>query len=120
MVDLRASETRLWYVQTLRTTLTRVSQCRRRGIVDTIKTTTPLLNKRLLNWLTSSYVFYKAGPAAADALGIDQPQGIGYGIGLAFGLFAMQGMKACRVPTGTLLYSPCSNLHLCRGCQFGK
>ncbi|KAI0087237.1 multidrug resistance-associated ABC transporter [Irpex rosettiformis] len=58
--------------------------------VDTLKTTTPLLNKRLLTWLTNSYVFYKGGPAAASALGIDKPQGIGYGIGIAFGLFAMQ------------------------------
>ncbi len=94
-----------------------------RGIVDTIKTTTPLLNKRLLNWLTSSYVFYKAGPAAASALGIDQPQGIGYGIGLAFGLFAMQGTKVC-VPqlTYLLVCSPCVflNLRLCRGRQFGE
>ncbi|KAI0700340.1 ATP-dependent bile acid permease [Cytidiella melzeri] len=57
---------------------------------DTLKTTTPLLNQRLLTWLTASYMFYKAGPEAAATAGMNKPQGIGYGIGLAFALFALQ------------------------------
>ena len=52
---------------------------------------TPLVNKVLLTWLTNTYVFYKAGPELAAAQGLSKPQGIGYGIGIAFGLFAMQG-----------------------------
>lgn len=59
---------------------------------DTLKTTTPLISKLLLTWLTNSFIFYKAGPVEAAALGVDQPpRGIGYGIGLAFALFIMQG-----------------------------
>ncbi|KAJ3537700.1 hypothetical protein NM688_g6639 [Phlebia brevispora] len=57
---------------------------------DTLKTTTPLVNKVLLTWLTNSYIYAKAGPVEAAALGVAKPQGIGYGIGLAFALFAMQ------------------------------
>ncbi|EKM53211.1 uncharacterized protein PHACADRAFT_259405 [Phanerochaete carnosa HHB-10118-sp] len=57
---------------------------------DTLKTTTPLLNKVLLTWLTNSYTYYKFGAAAAAAEGITKPQGIGYGIGLGFALFVMQ------------------------------
>lgn len=60
-------------------------------IADTLKTTTPLLNKILLAWLTNSYAYYKFGAAAAAAEGITKPQGIGYGIGLGFALFVMQG-----------------------------
>ncbi|KAJ3481401.1 hypothetical protein NLI96_g7684 [Meripilus lineatus] len=60
-------------------------------VSDTLKTTTPLVNKVLLNWLTNSYVFYHASEAERSFLGLDKPQGIGYGIGLAFALFVMQG-----------------------------
>lgn len=45
----------------------------------------------LLTWLTTAYVYYKAGPEQAEALGLPKPRGIGYGVGLAFALFAMQG-----------------------------
>ena len=61
-------------------------------ITDTLKTTTPLVNKVLLTWLTDSYVYYKFGAAAAATEDISKPRGIGYGIGIAFALFAMQGM----------------------------
>ncbi|THG96760.1 hypothetical protein EW026_g5132 [Hermanssonia centrifuga] len=57
---------------------------------DTLKTTTPLVNKVILTWLSASFAYYKLGPEAAAAEGITQPQGIGYGIGLAFALFVMQ------------------------------
>ncbi|KAE9399630.1 multidrug resistance-associated ABC transporter [Gymnopus androsaceus JB14] len=49
-------------------------------VSDTLKTTTPLVNKVILTWLEDS-----------AELGItSRPQGIGYGIGLAFALFIMQ------------------------------
>lgn len=60
---------------------------------DTLKTTTPLLSKVILAWLTDSYIFYHLSDTQRAAFGIKQPQGIGYGIGLAIGLFAMQGVK---------------------------
>ena len=50
-------------------------------------------------------MFYKVGPQAAALAGIDQPQGIGYGIGLAIALFAMQGNNiASYLETGWLTY----------------
>lgn len=58
---------------------------------DTLKTTTPLVNKVLLTWLTNSYIFYRASEAERSAIGLSQPRGIGFGIGLAFALFIMQG-----------------------------
>lgn len=61
---------------------------------DTLKTTTPLLNKVLLTWLTDSFIYYKLGSAAAAAAGIVRPQGIGYGVGLAFALFVMQEVSS--------------------------
>ncbi|KAH8823213.1 multidrug resistance-associated ABC transporter [Flagelloscypha sp. PMI_526] len=57
---------------------------------DTLITTTPLVNKVLLTWLTESYVYYKAGPALSTQYGIKEPKSIGYGIGLAFALFGMR------------------------------
>lgn len=63
-------------------------------ILDTLKTTTPLLNKVLLSWLANSYVYFRltdAERAAAAAQGLSKPQGLGYGIGLGFALFIMQG-----------------------------
>ncbi|KAI0071668.1 multidrug resistance-associated ABC transporter [Panus rudis PR-1116 ss-1] len=59
-------------------------------ISDTLKTTTPLVSKVLLTWLTDSYIYYRASDAERAAVGISKPQGIGYGIGVAFALFAMQ------------------------------
>lgn len=58
---------------------------------DTLKTTTPLINKALLTWLTNSYIFYRASEAERSAFSLSQPKGIGFGIGLAFALFIMQG-----------------------------
>ncbi|KAF8962130.1 multidrug resistance-associated ABC transporter [Flammula alnicola] len=57
---------------------------------DTLQTTTPLLNKVILTWLTQSYVYVRATEAERAALGLDKPKGIGYGIGLAIALFVMQ------------------------------
>ncbi|KAI0795014.1 multidrug resistance-associated ABC transporter [Abortiporus biennis] len=57
---------------------------------DTLKTTTPLLNKVLLTWLTASFTYYKASEEERAQFGLSKPHGIGYGIGLAFALFVMQ------------------------------
>ncbi|KAG7091281.1 hypothetical protein E1B28_010329 [Marasmius oreades] len=58
---------------------------------DTLKTTTPLVNKVLLTWLTESYVFYRTTEEERTAFGISaQPRGVGFGVGLAFAIFAMQ------------------------------
>lgn len=59
---------------------------------DTLKTTTPLVNKVLLTWLSESYLFYRTTEEERTALGISisTPRGIGFGVGLAFAIFAMQ------------------------------
>jgi len=60
---------------------------------ETLKTTTPLLTRVILTWLSESYVYYtlrnQGGEEAIAGLGV--PQGVGYGIGLAFALFIMRG-----------------------------
>lgn len=58
---------------------------------DTLNTTTPLVNQVLLTWLTNSYIYFRANDEERTALGLQKPQGIGYGIGLAFAIFVMQG-----------------------------
>ncbi|GLB40936.1 putative ABC transporter transmembrane region [Lyophyllum shimeji] len=57
---------------------------------DTLKTTTPLLTKVLLTWLTNSYAYYRLSDEQKASGIIKEPRGIGYGIGLAFALFVMQ------------------------------
>ncbi len=49
------------------------------------------MNQVLLSWLTRSYVYYRASEEQRSAFGLSKPQGIGYGIGLAFAVFVMQG-----------------------------
>ncbi|KAI0929440.1 hypothetical protein AcV7_005292 [Taiwanofungus camphoratus] len=61
---------------------------------NTLNTTTPLLNKRLLSWLGDSYAYWRLSPEEAAAAGLSRPQGIGYGIGLAFALFVMQEVSS--------------------------
>ena len=64
--------------------------------LDTLNTTTPLLTKVLLTWLTHSFVYSRltiAERAAAAAQGFLKPQGLGHGIGLGFAIFIMQGEK---------------------------
>ncbi|KAL0564979.1 hypothetical protein V5O48_017054, partial [Marasmius crinis-equi] len=60
-----------------------------RLFADTLNTTTPLVSKVLLTWLQQSYVYYRSDEEARAS--IPRPRGIGYGIGLAFAIFAMQG-----------------------------
>ena len=50
------------------------------------------MNQVLLNWLTASYIYIRASEEEREAAGLRKPQGIGYGIGLAFAIFSMQGM----------------------------
>ncbi|EIN05589.1 hypothetical protein PUNSTDRAFT_46907 [Punctularia strigosozonata HHB-11173 SS5] len=51
---------------------------------DTLNTTTPLLNKHLLSWLSLSYTYAELSEAErADAF---KPHGVGYSIELAFAL----------------------------------
>ncbi|KAF9562072.1 multidrug resistance-associated ABC transporter [Agrocybe pediades] len=60
---------------------------------DTLRTTTPLVNKVLITWLTESFVFSRLSASEKDeatAAGFKPPRGVGYGIGLAFALFVMQ------------------------------
>jgi len=59
---------------------------------DTLKTTTPLVTKVLLAWLTESYIYVRTTDEEHLALGLQKPRGIGYGIGVAVGLFVMQGI----------------------------
>ncbi|KAK7002404.1 oligomycin resistance ATP-dependent permease YOR1 [Favolaschia claudopus] len=59
-------------------------------IAETLRTTTPLVNQLLLNWLVASFVYVRLDDAQRQAFGISQPRGIGYGIGLAFAVFVMQ------------------------------
>ncbi|KAJ3898403.1 multidrug resistance-associated ABC transporter [Lentinula edodes] len=62
-------------------------------IAQTLTTLTPLVTKVLLTWLTESYVFShlsSAEQAEPSTLGLTKPQGIGYGVGVAIGLFVMQ------------------------------
>ncbi|KAM5532133.1 hypothetical protein V8D89_014226 [Ganoderma adspersum] len=63
-------------------------------VADTLRTTTPLVNQVLLMWLTNSYVYFRATDEERTALGLRKPRGIGYGIGLAFAIFAMQEISS--------------------------
>jgi ATP-binding cassette subfamily C (CFTR/MRP) protein 1 len=63
-----------------------------RLISDTLKTTSPLVNKQLLAWLSASYAWRQAGPGGRA--GLEEPRSIGYGIGMAFVLFAMQELAS--------------------------
>ena len=59
-----------------------------------VNTTTSLVSQALLTWLTNSYVYFHAHEQERTALGLQKPQGIGYGIGLAFTVFATLGGPA--------------------------
>ncbi|KAI0360724.1 multidrug resistance-associated ABC transporter [Trametes cingulata] len=61
---------------------------------DTLNTTTPLVNQVLLTWLTKSFVYFRATEEQRAALGLQKPQGMGYGIGLAFAIFSMQELSS--------------------------
>lgn len=76
---------------------------------DTLKTTTPLLNKVILTWLTDSYIYARTTEAQRAILGIPKPRGIGYGIGLAVALFIMQGISTFEFFVFRRLYTATQN-----------
>ncbi|KAF9027711.1 multidrug resistance-associated ABC transporter [Hymenopellis radicata] len=61
-------------------------------IGETLRTTTPLVSKELLTWLAESYAWSRLTDEEKAAGIIPQPRGPGYGIGLGFTIFIMQGM----------------------------
>ncbi|TFK19762.1 cadmium ion transporter [Coprinopsis marcescibilis] len=64
-------------------------------ISDTLRTTTPLVLKVFLTWITEAYVWARVrGTPAESLIGATQPLGIGFGIGVAFALFAMQELAS--------------------------
>jgi len=77
---------------------------------DTLKTTTPLLNKVILTWLTDSYIYVRTPEAQRTVLGSPKPRGIGYGIGLAVALFIMQGISTFEFFIFPPLYVATQNL----------
>ena|ERR1700722_9331701 len=61
---------------------------------DTLRATTPLVAKSFLAWLSKCYAYHHLTDAEKVASLSKKPQGVGYGIGLALALFAMQGTFA--------------------------
>ncbi|KAF8915705.1 hypothetical protein CPB85DRAFT_1292926 [Mucidula mucida] len=53
---------------------------------DALKTTTPLVTKVLLTWLTDSYTWWRLSDEQRKAGNIPQPQGVGYGNGVGVAL----------------------------------
>ena len=82
---------------------------------DTLKTTTPLLTKVILTWLTDSYIYVRNTEAQRAVLGISKPRGIGYGIGLAVALFVMQGESIFRNFHFSCLYAATESASLVSG-----
>ena len=74
-------------------------------LVDTLRTTTPLVNQVLLTWLANSFVYFRATDEERTTLGLRKPQGIGYGIGLAFAIFAMQGEEQLNSISNALTFN---------------
>ncbi|KAI3614331.1 abc transporter [Moniliophthora roreri] len=66
---------------------------------ESLRITTPLVTKVILTWLAESYIFYRTTEEQRNAFGISNqpPPGIGYGIGLAFALFAMLGCQSGQI-----------------------
>ena len=60
-------------------------------ILDTLRATTPLIAKAFLTWLVNVYAYHHFDGSGNPASPPNKPQGVGYGIGLALALFAMQG-----------------------------
>ncbi|KLO19493.1 multidrug resistance-associated ABC transporter [Schizopora paradoxa] len=67
-------------------------------LADTLKTTTPLVTRLLLTWLTESFNFHQFSTSGSQLPNTDEtvtkPRGLGYGIGLGFALFAMQEVSS--------------------------
>ncbi|KAH8831595.1 multidrug resistance-associated ABC transporter [Flagelloscypha sp. PMI_526] len=61
---------------------------------DTLITTSPLVNKVLLDWLVLSYTYHRSSEVTSVEFGGNKPKGIGYGIGLVFAVFLMRELSA--------------------------
>ena len=59
-------------------------------ISSTLQTTSPLVTKKMLSYITTSYVYANASAAERTAANLAVPKSAGYGIGLAVALFVMQ------------------------------
>jgi ATP-binding cassette, subfamily C (CFTR/MRP), member 1 len=57
---------------------------------DVLKTTSPLVSKKILAYLAESFAWHRLSEQERQAAGLAPPRGIGYGVGLAFALFVMQ------------------------------
>jgi ATP-binding cassette subfamily C (CFTR/MRP) protein 1 len=57
-----------------------------------LRATTPIITKLFLAWLAATYAYHRLTEEERQESTRKRPQGLGYGIGLAFALFAMQGM----------------------------
>lgn len=72
-------------------------------ILDILRATTPLIAKAFLAWLVNVYAYQHFDGSGNS----DKPQRVGYGIGLALALFAMQGgLYSCDLSRGMLLLNP--------------
>ena len=86
-------------------------------VLDTLRATTPIIAKVFLTWLVNVYTFHHFDGSGNPASPPDKPQGVGFGIGLALALFAMQGgLYLPHVRYGMMLLIP---VFLNRGGQFG-
>lgn len=64
-----------------------------------------LVSKLLIAYITTAYVAHKAGPEAVDAGLVATPRPVGYGIGMAFAIFAMQ--ETASICNGMFFYFRC-------------
>ncbi|KAH7103342.1 ATP-dependent bile acid permease [Auriculariales sp. MPI-PUGE-AT-0066] len=74
---------------------------------DTLNTTTPLVTKLLIQYITTAYIAHRT-PNLVESGQIERPRSIGYGIALAFGIFLMQETS-----------SMCTNQYFYRTMQTG-
>jgi hypothetical protein len=73
---------------------------------EALRTTAPLVNQILLTWLVDSYVYVRLTDEERQAFNIGKPRDIGYGIGLAFAVFAMQGSTVLCMTLSAAYYVP--------------
>ncbi|KAF9466027.1 multidrug resistance-associated ABC transporter [Collybia nuda] len=61
---------------------------------DVLKAMSPLLNKAFLTWLTQCFSYHVLSDAQRSSPNNVEPRVVAYGIGLAIGLFALQGISS--------------------------
>jgi len=57
---------------------------------DALKLTSPLVTRLIIEQLILAYTYHQAEASGTSLDGLEQPRSVGYGIGLAAGLFAME------------------------------